>query len=172
MMRKLLSLTVGALTMKILIGSLVVVLAGLVVVACQSPATAEKIGLDFWNAGDLEKQIRHGERRQSEMDRNIESVAGRLKARQQILESLMAEKTTLEQAGRDFLELNLTNDYTVELLRGRDPDGTDLERAICQVVRQMMTIQTAESERCVSRLKNELRVTRPKVAVWAERLVP
>lgn len=75
----------------------------------QSPLTAEEMGLDFWNVGELEKQIANGERRHAELERNDQVVMNRIRLRHQILDNLLADKITLDEAGRGFAALNASD---------------------------------------------------------------
>ncbi|WP_020472150.1 hypothetical protein [Zavarzinella formosa] len=122
----------------------------------QSPVTAEEIGFDFWNLGELEDQISRGEVRNREIDRNDQQILSRMALRQEILKNLIAEKITLEEAGRGFLALNQTEPAAIGYLRIMYPNGTDLDRAIYQVVIQMNVSQHPGSRECHEVLKCEV----------------
>ena len=130
----------------------------------QSPLTAEEMGLDIWNVSDLETQIARGERRNSELDRADQLIQERIRFRQRILANLYEEKITLEEAGRGFLTLNLTEPTAIGYLRTTSPKGTDLDLSVRQVVMQMRCFPAAGSAERHDMLKCELAVARPHMA--------
>ncbi len=130
----------------------------------QSPLTAEEMGLDFWNVGELEKQLAHGERRHAELERNDQVVMNRVRLRRQILDNLLADKITLDEAGRGFAALNATDPTVGGVLKTQFPDGTDIDRAVRQVIKHLACHLTPGSAERAERLRCEGAAARPDLA--------
>ncbi len=129
----------------------------------RSPLTAEGLGLDFWRVGDLEDEVSSGEDRYAELGREDDVVMDRTAARHRILADLLAERITLDEAGQGFLALNLTAPTGLEYLRLQHPAGTDLDRALRQVVIHLANHLAPGCEERARMLKCELETTRPHI---------
>ncbi len=130
----------------------------------QSPLTAEEMGLDFWSVGELEKQIANGERRHAELERNDQVVMNRIRFRRQILDNLLADKITLDEAGRGFAALNASDPVVGSVLKMQFPDGTDFDRAVRQVIKHLAGHLTPGSAERAELLRCELAAARPDLA--------
>jgi len=128
-----------------------------------SPVSAEELGLDIWHVGELENQMKRGERHATDLERRDQITLERIRIRGVILANLLAGKTTPEEAGRGFLALNQSDATVLAHLRAAHPAGTDTDRAIRQMVVHLESHHLAGSRERALTLKCELAVTHPHI---------
>lgn len=128
-----------------------------------SPVSAEELGLDIWHIGDLENQMKRGERHATDIERRGQITLERIRLRGVILANLLDGKTTLDEAGRGFLALNQSDPTVFAHLKVTHPAGTDMDRALWQLVSHLAKhYLPGSAERAVT-LKCEMAVTHPHI---------
>jgi hypothetical protein len=126
--------------------------AGVAAVAAATAGAADwtRLGLDFWNAPGLRRQVRDNLRRQAELDGGIAQVIENNRVRELVLRDLRAGRISVGEAAEWFHELGKDQPgfwaVHIKTLREKYPDLTDDERLCRHVIEQARRLDETGSE--------------------------
>jgi hypothetical protein len=139
-----------------IVAILAMALAG---VGYAKPSLATDLGLDFWNAPELQARIERNLRLHDELEQKDVEVLRRIDAKETIVADLVAGRATLAEAATHFKILNAARPDYQTIIRAVYPGATDDER-ICRNVIAFVEAHVTAGNRAgrgiVERLNAEL----------------
>ncbi len=138
-----------------IVAGLLLAVAG---VSYAMPEWTMELGVDFWNAPELNRKIEQSRRENEELDARTAETIQRMRQKTAIAADLVAGRLTLCSAAVKFRELNAGSPYFLAAARQQYPRCSDDERHCLNVldfVRADLPL-SPEAEACLQRCTAEL----------------
>jgi hypothetical protein len=136
-----------------------VIATALVGAFAASPAWARSVGLDVWNASELEREKRAAVERRSELEAADAEICRRIGAKEEVAEGLITGSISLAEATDRFLALNRPYPEYVNMIRETFPGSTDEEKTARNVIAYCLlrANSPAEQEQLAQRFEAQFR---------------
>jgi hypothetical protein len=147
---------VGATSAATLFGVAVAV----ILTSLAAPKWTQAAGLDVWNLPTLQNQLETSARNDFAMNAEIEDNRNRLAMKTQLIDELVAQRTSLKEVTDQFLVLNQNRQSTTFAIRASYSGATIEEktaRNVIAVAEMRLTGSFIEKAKLLARLTGELR---------------
>ncbi len=111
---------------RVLILSVSIALTVVTGTALADPLVIEAMGLDVWHVGQLERELRNANVRDTKLDHELQVVMDRATIHKLMLEDLVSRRLTLQEAAQQKWEMNRNRDVLVNHLK-RNRFGPTME---------------------------------------------
>lgn len=117
------------------------------------------VGLDFWNAPEAQHELDHCRRVGEELEQQRLIIEFRLEFKQAVANQVVANRLNLEEAGRQFRDLDVHGQTFIVVLRRVYPGASDDElfcRNVIDTVKYL-PVSEVDSARAVANLNEQLK---------------
>jgi hypothetical protein len=98
------------------------------------PEWASEMGIDFWNAPQLDAELHEQDIRDRQLNIQKEFIHRRVNNRESIIEDLLAKRITPRSSLIQFYELNRENPKVFEYLEHSHPGKSPWEKTVVQLI--------------------------------------